>query len=765
MRSHIANHSSRIAARFLQVDDATATMTNIHWNPFRRHALGGIVEETAGSARATPAPKSKTWETTVDRVPSWPEEARPLKKHTWVVYLYAIADVLLVLLPVYFILLGVATAVLHKKPTQGNALGTKVEFAMSLGPTMFPIVFAAIIGRSMKMIARFLAEKGAKLGTLELMMASQSVWGTVESQFLMQRFTTVGANLLFLWALSPLGGQASLRLMQRDQDAIYDSSKLRYLTTGPGGAMFSRATSTYQRGKFAEAGALYNAALLAPQAIKTGRQDSWGNVKIPRYETLDFSTMSADGWLGAPSTVEVPETYTALVGLPIAGLTDTVESNFTVEYNYVYVNCSPIEQEAYPGTHGTGDSTATNYTKLDLLLPGQVWYNKSQSDLQPFDLLGGRASFLLDTPRHLASQFIRNTQSRAGPEDEILTGRLDEFIGHHNQSRINQTEINRPRELTFASVYGISRDGSEQGLNIARCLLYQQHVEALVLCTGSQCVATHLRKSTTDKRPNTLTAFEDFVVFDSFAREFPTAIKFNEGSSPTELFMANTSIFPFVQKAGRQFADQLYTDLSKVPADVFSRRLSLVLNTYWQLTTQSSGYFGGLTNNLSAYGPDTLPVTDANVYLPANLSATEHTFDDWFVKFMQNVAFLDSPFLGATTPARTKREREIFICNFAWLALLLSSSTVILITGSMALILKRKTLGPEMFGFVSSMTYENPWVKIPQGGTMLDAMERTRLLKDVEVHVGDVRGQDDIGHIAFATGHPVSKLQRGRLYR
>lgn len=103
MRSHSANYSSRIAARFLQVDDATATMTNFHWNPFRRHALGGIVEETTGSARATPAPKTKTWETTVDRVPSWPEEARCLKKHTWVVYLYAIADVLLVLLPVYFI--------------------------------------------------------------------------------------------------------------------------------------------------------------------------------------------------------------------------------------------------------------------------------------------------------------------------------------------------------------------------------------------------------------------------------------------------------------------------------------------------------------------------------------------------------------------------------------------------------------------------------------------------------------------------------------
>lgn len=75
------------------------------------------------------------------------------------------------------------------------------------GPTIFPIVFAAICGRSMKMIARYMAERGTKLGTLELLMASQSVWGTVESQLLLQRLTIVGVNLLFLWAWSPLGGQ------------------------------------------------------------------------------------------------------------------------------------------------------------------------------------------------------------------------------------------------------------------------------------------------------------------------------------------------------------------------------------------------------------------------------------------------------------------------------------------------------------------------------------------------------------------------------
>jgi hypothetical protein len=360
------------------------------------------------------------------------------------------------------------------------------------------------------------------LQTLELMMASQSVWGTFESQFLMQRLTIVGANLLFLWALSPLGGQASLRLMRRDQQASFETSKLRYMTTGPAGAVFSVAGGDYQS-KSAEAGALYNAALLAPQAVKNGRQDSWGNVKIPRYESLNLSTMNTDGWLAAPSTDLLPENYSSLVGLPIAGLPDSAASNFTVEYNYLYVTCNPFEQQPYPGTHGTDESTATNYTKLDILLPGQIWYNKSMPHLQPFDPLKGRASFMLDTSRDLA-RYTRPVYEKKQVDADVYRGRLDAFIGHYNYSRFNDTESKTPRDLLFASVYGISRDGSEQGLNIARCSLFQQHVETLILCAGSQCSATQLRKSTTDKRPNALTAFELETVLENFVREFPTAI-------------------------------------------------------------------------------------------------------------------------------------------------------------------------------------------------------------------------------------------------
>lgn len=45
----------------------------------------------------------KLWHTTITHVPSWPEEARTLKKHDWVSVLFALGDIVLVALPIYFI--------------------------------------------------------------------------------------------------------------------------------------------------------------------------------------------------------------------------------------------------------------------------------------------------------------------------------------------------------------------------------------------------------------------------------------------------------------------------------------------------------------------------------------------------------------------------------------------------------------------------------------------------------------------------------------
>lgn len=405
----------------------------------------------------------------------------------------------------------------------------------------------------------------------------------------------------------------------------------------------------------------------------------------------------------------------------------------------------------------------TNYTVLDELAPGEIWTPKSNlSGLDPFEPVNRATSFFIDI----------NSPWLTGPDiegEKTAPGRLDGFFGNTNQSRLNEKDFRTSREITYVSVYATTPDLSQYGLNIARCSLRQNHVEAMVRCNRDQCMTEKIRKSLSDTRPESLTGFEHVLVAGQFAQEFPTAIPSSlTGSSPTERFLTNTSAFPFIQQGGPTTQDVAYVNVSLIPPEVFSRRLSLVLNTYYQLSMQPTGYFGGLSNNLSRYGPDTLPVTDINAYLPTNLSATEDTFLDRWSTFNNEAQNINSPFIGATTTANVTTLEEIFVCNFAWLSLLLASSGVILVTGAVALVLKHKTLGPEIFGFVTSMTYENPYVKIAGGtlggGTTMDAMERARLLKDVKVYIGDVRGNDDTGHIAMASGVPLRKLERGRLY-
>jgi hypothetical protein len=592
-------------------------------------------------------------------------------------------------------------------------------------------------------------------------MASQSVWGTVESQLLMQRLTVVGVNLLFLWALSPLGGQASLRLMKRDDMASYSSTKLRYLSTGPGAVAMGLSSTFLDNGKFSDASALFSAALLAPLATKNGPQDAWGNVKIPSIAALGSSKVDAEGWINVPR-IETPETFSSLVGLPLVGLPSKGTSNFSLESSYVSVECGKFNQTPWPSVNGDTDFTKTNWTELEVIAPGYVWPN--MSSLNPFqDNTKGSipTSFFIDTTRPT----MWDTQS---PDYETLVGRFDGFVGNINQSRLNEVEMQTKRELRYVSIYKPNNGFGDYGLNIAICSLSQNHVEVIVRCNEDKCVAEKVRKSLSDTRPSAFTGFEHTTIMQGFSKRFATAITSDFGSSPTERFLTNSSSLPFIQQLKQPQLDVAYVNMSLVPPEVFSRRLSLLLNTFYQLSMQPTGYFGSLSTNLSTYGPDTLPVTDINVYLPSNLTATNSTFADWWVPFQDAVQDIESPFIGATTMANVTTVQEIFVCNFAWLALLLASSGIIFIIGGFALILKRKTLGPEIFGFVTSMTYDNPYVRIGNGplggGTTMDAMERARLLKDVKVYIGDVQGDADVGHIAMAAGVPLRKLERGRLY-
>jgi len=81
------------------------------------------------------------------------------------------------------------------------------------------------------------------------------------------------------------------------------------------------------------------------------------------------------------------------------------------------------------------------------------------------------------------------------------------------------------------------------------------------------------------------------------------------------------------------------------------------------------------------------------------------------------------------------------------IALLFSSSVIIFVADVTALVLKRKTPELELFRFV----------KVPERGSTMDVMERARLMRDVEVYVGGVVGNKDIGHLVLAADVPSSE--------
>lgn len=89
---------------------------------------------------------------------------------------------------------------------------------------------------------------------------------------------------------------------------------------------------------------------------------------------------------------------------------------------------------------------------------------------------------------------------------------------------------------------------------------------------------------------------------------------------------------------------------------------------------------------------------------------------------------------------------------------MLISTLVLLATGVYGVLVRQFTLAPDIFSYVRNMTYENPHVQLPRGGTTLDSIDRGRLLKDLRVEIGDVRGDDEIGYIAFTSGMETRRL-------
>ena len=88
---------------------------------------------------------------------------------------------------------------------------------------------------------------------------------------------------------------------------------------------------------------LFKGALMGSATVKATPRDTWGNVKVPRIEAFESTLpthVDPDGWYTVGE--ENMDTYSSIMGIPMAGINDSTLLDYKVriESSYMYLNCS-----------------------------------------------------------------------------------------------------------------------------------------------------------------------------------------------------------------------------------------------------------------------------------------------------------------------------------------------------------------------------------------------------------------------------------------
>lgn len=268
-------------------------------------------------------------------------------------------------------------------------------------------------------------------------MASTTVMGAIVAQVRLKSYNWLSIVLIMLWCLSPIGGQATLRLLGVQQPRSYGTGTAWYLPTGSDVAnslgFASNGTNILgnRNSSFRTSNLLYTASLIMPSSRRDAATDLWGWPKVPRVDSPDFTKPDSDGWLKVTDALQYeagrrayrPGTKgtswdsfrmdSSLLGLQFAYTVNDAEWTYTAPYsnlsfavqyryfdfdcfNFRHINTGNLSLE---GREPIRDSNGTEYLGAFWSGINRVWNSSSGSDLGRGLLSNGSmlTSFFLDT--------------------------------------------------------------------------------------------------------------------------------------------------------------------------------------------------------------------------------------------------------------------------------------------------------------------------------------------------------------------------------
>jgi hypothetical protein len=510
-------------------------------------------------------------------------------------------------------------------------------------------------------------------------MGSSTVFGTLTTQIYLRPFNWLGLALIVLWVFSPIGSQSFLRVISTQNHNTSTIATLNYLDTG----QVSKIGRTLDPHIFAEAfeapiDAVYATALMVPPSTRNLSADIYGNVKIPFYRELKAERSSeSTGWERVPQSNVA---YSSLLGIPVAHVSSTGDTNFTMETSYLDLDCYNVSRVKFGGGYDAGYWSASNNSQFSV----------SVSDYNSLHVPN-------DTEERLGA-YVSSWGNTTFPRTLLLQSR-----------NWNSLSSSGPPEMT--AVY---------------CTLMQSYVESAVSCSSNEpCCVTDMRASQIPHPPENITVLSLPFLFSILSQYLPLAAG---PAGPTNIVneigdLPNSSYTElYIDDPSSPFRLGGVAHLSKVSNHDLGIRIGQILNTYYLTSLEPFSITGNLTS------------------VPTAVIAVNGTLVTQSLQY---------------------------VCNWPVLGILLFSAIALLLAAISGIVFNHLVVGPDILGYCSTLARDNPYVKLPPGGSTLDGDERTRLLTDLKLRLGDVQTSDQStqGYIAVAPVEETRKITKWGRYR
>lgn len=671
--------------------------------------------------------RSNTEQSVVD----WHCEPSSLKDDQLDRWIFALWDVLLVAVPVALIV-KIALCIYcyyHDQDHRGTTIDmtsgmTKVLIQINEQMvTLFTVIFAAIVATLVRRYALYKAERGAYIAELEQLQGSISVTGTLKMVWSLRAWTLTSVVLCIVWTFYYLGSQAAKREFVLSDSANYkDIPGMVASFDGPTGLTSINPNpvgiATIDDPEF-----IIGVISVLNSVLTSSTRDSLDNWK---NKLIDYFPTDRGSVLGPL----IPNLEYALNPFPLKS--EQVDS--------MYQNVMPLQDPTASGKSSKGGwidvsrQSGNYYTSIfgrPLVIEDKRNSDHRNQTVIPLDgKYTFRSAYFTVGCSVPESQTFSAFPNGTHPESSISFNMT--MVGSSPSKDLQGNDLQE-----FEFWYRWSQDPSLSCVpaNSLRsiCNVSKTEVELEASCKSIGCVPHRIRYRD-DLPAENATLFSTAFDNAQFAENFFSNIIDSTGqqtslSSATDFmrYSGALTLNPsnFAQQPSDNSSCVLDTqswqaNFPKAARYDISPKLSVLFNTYYNLfQTYISFEYSNVTAFNHSYRSDGR----------SDLVMFNGNFDD-----------------------------QGYYIHWEWIAIDFISCLFLLAAGIASCWLRLHTLAPDIFGFVSSLTRDNPHLGLPPTGSSLSGLERARLLRDVKIRIGDLHVNEGHADTAISSGSEVGRI-------